>query len=103
MIILNEKIESKYKNFMSDSLAKFSKELNLIKLKYLSIVICGKSGVGKSTLINCLLKELLAKEGEYDVTTLERKMYFNNIKSFLFYINWIKIFFQFISSCIHQM
>ena len=82
-IILNEKIESKYKNFMSDSLAKFSKELNLIKLKYLSIVICGKSGVGKSTLINCLLKELVAKEGEYDVTTLERKMYFNNIIKFL--------------------
>ena len=30
----------------------------------------GKKGVGKSTLINCLLKEYKAKEGEYSVTTL---------------------------------
>ena len=82
-IILNENFESIYKNLFYDSLEKFSKEANKIKLQYLSIVICGKSGVGKSTLINCLLKEKLAKVGDYNICTLETEVYSNKIIKFL--------------------
>ena len=47
-----------------------STKKNLKYLKQLTLIVEGKKGVGKSTLINCLLKEYKAKEGEYSVTTL---------------------------------
>ena len=49
----------------------------------MSIIILGKSGVGKSTLINCLLKENVAEEGYYNVITLETKSYKGNKIPFL--------------------
>jgi len=44
---------------------------NECKIKHLSIVIGGKSGVGKSTLINKMMKENLAKTGIGEVQTKE--------------------------------
>jgi hypothetical protein len=51
--------------------------IDTLKIKYLSIIIIGKSGVGKSTLINCMLKEYLAKEGVGDRITIKNTSYQN--------------------------
>ena len=45
------------------------------KIDYLSIIIVGQSGLGKSTLINCILKENLAKEGAGDIVTTVNQPY----------------------------
>ena len=51
------------------------KKKNLKNLKKISLIVEGKQGTGKSTLINCLRKDKLAKEGEYTVTTLDTDTY----------------------------
>lgn len=56
---------------------------DLFPINYLSIIIAGKSGVGKSTLINCLLKEELAKEEIPIIGTKKPKAYRNNKVPFL--------------------
>ena len=57
--------------------------IDTFKIKYLSIIIIGRSGVGKSTLINCILKENLAKEGTGKIITIENSSYQNEKIPFL--------------------
>ena len=68
-IIKTEGIEFFYKNDINQILMDDLKKKNLKNLKKISLIVEGKQGAGKSTLINCLLKDKLAKEGEYTVTT----------------------------------
>ena len=82
-IIKNEDIESFFKKQIIDSLTEFNQKEKLTKLKYISTIVTGKSGVGKSTLINCLLKDNLAEEGVGDVTTLQTRPYKGKNMTFL--------------------
>ena len=69
-----------YKEFYSN---KIMKEINRInqeekefcQIKYLSIIIIGKCGVGKSTLINGILKGDVAQSGIGNRVTIENKKY----------------------------
>lgn len=51
-----EKGEKIYKNKMKREIDKINKKLESFKIDYLSIILVGQSGVGKSTLINNFLK-----------------------------------------------
>ena len=51
---------------------------NFIKLENITVILTGRSGVGKSTLINCLLKERVAETGAYNVVTMATLNYNNN-------------------------
>ena len=75
-LIINENIELPYKSIIHESLSKYAKNQTAIKLERISVVLTGKSGVGKSTLINCFLKTN-APEGTKKVITLETKVYKN--------------------------
>ena len=55
-IIINEKTESNYKAQLEDSLCEFAENQNSIKIENIAVIVIGKTGVGKSTLINCMLK-----------------------------------------------
>ena len=47
------------------------------EIKYIPIIIAGKSRIGKSALINTFLKEKRAKEDEAQVCTLKPANYYN--------------------------
>ena len=82
-IIINENIELFFKKQIFNSLIEFTKKKKIAKLNYISIILTGKSGVGKSTLINCLLKEYRAEEGVLNVTTLIPSFYLGKKIPFL--------------------
>ena len=82
-IILNENIEFYYKQKIRESLSKYPKDQDTKILEYISIIITGRTGVGKSTLINELFKENLAKEGTGDITTTEIRKYSGKVFNFL--------------------
>ena len=85
-IIRNENIEEIYKIKIHNELSKYIEKEKDIYMKCISIIITGKSGVGKSTLINCMFKveaNELAKEGVYDVTTQNISSYTNKNIPFL--------------------
>ena len=60
-----------------------SADIQYKKIGYVTIIITGKTGVGKSTLINALLKEYLAKESMKDICTKKPCKYENKKVSFL--------------------
>ena len=74
-IIMNENMEAFYKQKICESLKEYSKNPDSKKIEYLSIILTGRSGIGKSTLINCLFKEYVAEEGIGDIITRETKPY----------------------------
>ena len=82
-IIRNESIEFSFKEKIHDSLSQYDKNEYNFDLKKITIIITGKSGVGKSTLINCLLKENLAREGVGDVVTIQSTPYKNDKVPFI--------------------
>ena len=59
------------------------KDIKYKKIDYLTIIITGRTGVGKSALINALLKEYLAKEGMKDIVTTKPYKYENKKNKFL--------------------
>ena len=82
-IIKNEDIVLYFKNDINKTLENDSTKKNLKYLEKITLIVEGKKGAGKSTLINCLLKEYLAKEGEYSVTTLRTDTYTSKSIPFL--------------------
>ena len=56
MIIKNENIESYYKKEIHKDLLENLKKDDLIKLETISIIVVGKAGIGKSTLIKLFIK-----------------------------------------------
>ena len=60
-----------------------NEEKNLCEIKHLSIIIGGKSGVGKSTLINAMFKEHLAETGVGGIQTTEMFIYTSPKLNFL--------------------
>jgi predicted GTPase len=55
-ILNDEKAEQAYSNKIKREVAKLNKDERKFEIKYLTVMLVGKSGVGKSTLINNLLK-----------------------------------------------
>ena len=78
-LIYSKKIE----NIIYSQSNYYKSQKDLLKIDYLSIIITGKSGVGKSTFINCLLKEELAIESIPKIGTKEPKSYKNDRIPFL--------------------
>ncbi len=64
---INNDIIKNYKKYIQNC------DKTFIELENMSIILTGRSGVGKSTLINCLLKERVADTGAYNVVTMETK------------------------------
>ena len=75
--------DKKIEGIINDKTNYIKSQKDLLPIDYLSIIIAGKSGVGKSTLINCLLKEELAKEEIPKIGTKKPKSYKNNKVPFL--------------------
>ena len=76
----SEKIIEKINNKFIITIKKYSNEKELEKMNFMVI---GTSGVGKSTLINVLLGEYLAVEGQGKRTTLEIKKYESKLVPFI--------------------
>ena len=77
-ILENENGKNIYIKKLKKEIHKIQNDINKHKIKYLTIMLVGKSGVGKSTLINNLLKltpEEKAKIGIGNFITTESKAY----------------------------
>ena len=74
-ITSSKKFKEILMNKITNKIDIINKEKDFCKIDYLSIIVIGKSGVGKSTLINGMLKEKLAKTGIGDKITIEDKSY----------------------------
>ena len=74
--ITQEKIfENVYRKKLNNEINKINQTIEFCKIDYLTIIILGKTGVGKSTLVNSMLKENLAETGDGGVITRENKCY----------------------------
>ena len=82
-IISSEQFKNIFINKIKKENEKIKQNVNFGKIEYLSIIIIGKSGVGKSTLLNGMLKEELAGTGGGRITTLENKAYKSKLIPFL--------------------
>ena len=57
--IIKENMELSYQNYIINHLNENLNKEKLINLRHLSIIVVGNTAVGKSTLINCLLKKII--------------------------------------------
>ena len=74
-IISNKIFEEIYIKKLNNIIDNINSDLDICKIKYLTIVVIGRSGVGKSTLINTILKEEKAKTGFGDIVTRDNDLY----------------------------
>ena len=74
---LKEKLKQIYFEKIKIKLNELKNNDSFEEIKYITIIIAGKSRIGKSTLINTFLKEKLAKEDEAQVCTLKPANYYN--------------------------
>ena len=85
-IIVYEEANIIYQKKIMKEILKIKKNKKEFKIKYLTIILVGKSGVGKSTLINNLLKlnrKEKAKTGTGDFVTTKIESYQSNSVPFL--------------------
>ena len=74
-IISNKIFEEIYIKKLNNIIDNINSDLDFCKIKYLTIVVIGRSGVGKSTLINTILKVDKAKTGFGDIVTRDNDLY----------------------------
>ena len=85
-LIQSEDGYSIYERKVMNEIAKINENKNHSEIKNLSVLLIGKSGVGKSALINCMLRlegNDKAPENTVDIGTLETKDYHSNNVPFL--------------------
>ena len=82
-ITTSKEFKDIYINKIKNEVNKIKKEINFCRIDYLSIIVMGKSGVGKSSLINGMIKEKLAKTGLGDKVTIIDTPYKSNSIPFL--------------------
>ena len=83
-IFVNEKLSSIIARKIEKEFERMKNDINICKIGYFTILISGKTGVGKSTLVNALLKKYLAKEGDdIHVETINPYKYANKKVPFL--------------------
>ena len=73
----NKNGQNTYKNKIKNEVSKISSNKDSFKIKNLTVMLVGKSGVGKSTLINNVLKIKEAKTGTGSFQTIDIKAYYN--------------------------
>ena len=74
-ITSNKIFEEVYIKKLNNIIDSINSNLNTFQINYLTIVLIGRSGVGKSTLINSLLKEKVAKTGFGNIVTQKNTLY----------------------------
>ena len=82
-IIINQNFKSIYESKLINEFDLLINNNEFTKIDYLTILIIGKSGVGKSTLVNCMLKGELAQEGVGFIVTEGDHFYRNEKINFL--------------------
>ena len=82
-IISSNQFKDTYINKISKEIEKINELEEFCKIEYLSIIVIGPSGVGKSTLINGMLNEELAKTGGPEIVTIENQPFNSNKMPFL--------------------
>ena len=82
-IIYNQIFEQIYLFKLNNIANLIKSELNFCKIKYITIIAIGRTGVGKSTLINSILKEEKALTGTGNIVTKENKLYSSDSIPFL--------------------
>lgn len=64
-----EKFSKHIKDFIEDKINSIKDEILYFKVSHFNILVMGNTGVGKSTLLNKVLKEEKAKTGEGEACT----------------------------------
>ena len=79
----NKNVQNTYKNKIKNEVSKISSNKDSFKINNLNIIVVGVSGVGKSTLINNVLKIKEAKTGTGSFQTIKIKAYYNKALPYL--------------------
>ena len=82
-ILLSKQFEDEYIRKVNNEIEIINGEEAFCKIEYLSIIVIGQSGVGKSTLINGMLNEELAKTGGPEIVTIENGLFKSKNMPFL--------------------
>ena len=82
-IFQNEKLNEVLLIKINQEFEDLKKNKDFVKIDYFTAIITGRTGVGKSSLINALLKQNLAEEGMKDIVTTKPQKYENQIVQFL--------------------
>ena len=85
-ILQNEDASTLYHNKIKNQFEELKNNINFVSIDYLTVIVVGKSGVGKSTLTNSLLKlegEKIAPTFIGRIGTKKMKLYKNKKVSFL--------------------
>ena len=88
-IMESENISSIYDKKIKNEIDLINNNKNEINIKYITIIVLGRSGIGKSELINCLLKENKAEVGVGFRVTLQNNIYKNDNNNNLSFLRLI--------------
>ena len=82
-LVFSKVFEDIYIKKLNNTIDAINSDLNFYMIKYLTIVVIGRSGVGKSTLINAIIKEDKAETGIGDKVTKVNSLYDSHFIPFL--------------------